>query len=139
MDFRRCSRGVSPFFAKFAQETCQFTHNQDTTNSSQSSKSEVDNSPITIAQVIDILAYEYGWSVDTILSLSKDAIKLIVDAILERRKKEKEYITKNTGSNNSSFKNFTEGLDEVEEYDVTKPEADLTLLNEGILSIVYDK
>ncbi|MEM1667932.1 MAG: hypothetical protein QXM53_04655 [Thermofilaceae archaeon] len=139
MDFGRCGRSVPPFFTKFAQETCQFTHNQDTTNSSQSSKSEVDNSPVTIAQVIDILAYEYGWSVDTILSLSKDAIKLIVDAILERRKKEKEYITKNINSNSSSLKNFTESGEEVESYDVTKPEADLVLLNEGILTVVYDK
>lgn len=140
MDFRGCSRGLSPFFTKFAQETILVTHNQNSTHPSKSHQSEVDNSPISIAQVIDILAYEYGWTVDEILSLSKEAIKFIVDAILQRRKKEKEYIKKSfEGKKGSSFKNFTESNEEVENYDITKPEADLILINEGILEIKHAK
>ncbi|MEM1672664.1 MAG: hypothetical protein QXW71_00885 [Thermoplasmata archaeon] len=90
--------------------------------------------------MIDILAYEYGWTVDEILSLSKEAIKFIVDAILQRRKKEKEYIQKSLESpKGSSFKNFKESNEEVENYDITRPETDLILINEGILEIKYAK
>lgn len=125
---------MSPFFKNFLKETFQHSNNQNTTttsrNNSSSNLEEDNNQPLSIAQIIDILAYEYGWTVDDILSLTKESIKLIVDAIIYRRKKEKEIIENSTNSNNKNFSKETK-----EKYNIFNPETEMLLLNEGIFSV----
>jgi len=77
-----------------------------------------------------LLAFEYGWTVDYILSLPLEIIEYMIEAIMIRRKKEAEAMQR-AYKTSQDKKEIT--------YQIGTPEAEMLLMGMGKLKIRKNK